>query len=142
MTEWRELLWTNILCFSNNFFLMMESEKKWWFWGAGMGEVAAGRGNSCFAFRYPGKDRWWQLLRAECFNLSFSSSCQRGKSKSETAGNCSPRFCQPLAQESGKSPRWKEHSVYTEPSLHMGGNPKCKPMSQNAEELPLFSSRV
>lgn len=45
--------------------------------------------------------------RAECFDLSFSCSCQRGKSNSETSGSCSPRLCQSLAEESGKTPHWK-----------------------------------
>lgn len=71
MTESRELLWKNVLHFSNNFFLMTESEKKWWFWGAGMGEVAEEGGNSCFATRYAGKDGWWQLLEQSALTSPF-----------------------------------------------------------------------
>lgn len=57
----------------------MESEKKWWFWGAGMGEVAAGRGNSCFAFRYPGKDWWWQLLEQSALTSPFPPAARGEK---------------------------------------------------------------
>lgn len=79
MTEWRELLWTNILNFSNNFFLMTESEKKWWVWGAGMGEVTAEEGNSLFASRYAGKDRWWQLLEQSALTSPFPAAARGEK---------------------------------------------------------------
>lgn len=116
---------------------MTESGKKWWFWGQAWGKLQQREEIPVLQLdmlvRTSGGSSSSRVL-----NLPFSSSCQRGKSNSETAGNCSPRLCQRLAQESGKTPCWKEHSVYTEPSLYVGGNPKCKPLSQNAEEPPLF----